>query len=141
MTLTERIENLLQRQVAWFEEALRWYANLGDVLKTEVYETLLKQLTEHGIAIDAFRREREILEKELHESGADELPSSLKPLAKQATALAKELGTAQAAAAARTTDAAQHVQEELGTLQRGRNVMDGYRAGDAEGVQWLDRKG
>jgi hypothetical protein len=141
MTLTDRIGNLLQRQIVWFEDALAWYAKLDKALGTEAYEELLNQLSQHGTAITAFTREREILEKELRESGATQLPGSLKPLADRATALAEELGTAQQTAAARTTDAAQHVQEELGTLQRGRNVMDGYRAGEAEGVQWLDRKG
>jgi len=139
--LTGRIENLLQRQIAWFEETLTWYEQLDNALGSEAYEDLLSQLSTHGTAIEDFVREREILEKELRESGSTELPNALKPLADRATALVTALNNAQTSAAARTTDSAQHVQDELGTLQKGRSVLDGYRAGEAEGVQWLDRKG
>lgn len=142
MTLTERLENLLTRQIEWFEEALAWYAKLDSALGTEAYEALLTQLEVHGKAIDAFKREREILEKELAERSDASLPSTLKPLVDRASVLAKQLGEVQASAAERTSDAAQRIQDELGTLQRGRRtVLDGYRAGEAEGVQWLDRKG
>ena len=141
MDLTGRIQNLLQRQIAWFEKTLTWYEQLDDALGTEAYEGLLAQLTNHGKAIDDFVREREILEKELNENGSVALPGTLKPLADRAATLAAALGAAQSSAAARTTDSAHHVQEELGARQKGRSVLEGYRAGESEGVQWLDRKG
>ena len=141
MTLVEPLEHLLRRQIVWFEEALNWYANLDTALGTEAYDAMLEQLNAHGVAIADFTREREILERELRASGSATLPESLTPFAKRASALAQKLGEVQTAAAARTLGAGQHIQEELGALQRGRNVLDGYRAGETEGVQWLDRKG
>lgn len=141
MTLTERLEHLLRRQIVWFEEALTWYANLETAFGTEAYEGMLEKLNAHGTAIADFTREREILEKELRASGAASLPDALKPFAERAWKLAKDLSEVQTAAAARALGAGQKLQAELGALQRGRHVLDGYRAGEAEGVQWLDRKG
>ncbi len=141
MTLTERLENLLQRQIDWFDETLAWYGDLDRAMGTEAYDEMLVKLAQHEKAIAAFTREREILEKELKETGVNALPESLMPMSKRATALAHELGERQSAAAARTTEAAHHIQEELGTLQRGRSMVEGYRAGNADGVQWLDQKG
>ncbi len=141
LTLSERLEHLLRRQIIWFEEALTWYANLETAFGTEAYDGMLEQLSTHGQAIADFTREREILEKELRASGAVSLPEALQPFAERASTLAKELGEVQTAAAARTLGVGQHIQAELGALQRGRNVLDGYRAGESEGVQWLDRKG
>lgn len=141
MDLPDRIEHLLKRQVAWFEETLAWYAGLDRAMDADSYEDLLDQVKQHEVAIDAFTREREILEKELRQTGATTLPPSLQPLANRATELAEALRAKQEDAAAITAKAARDIKEELGSLQRGRNVMEGYRAGNAEGVQWLDRKG
>jgi hypothetical protein len=141
MDLPDRIEHLLKREVAWLSETLAWYAQLDRAMDPGTYEDVLERVQEHGKAIDAFTREREILEKELRQTGAATLPPSLKPLANRAAELTGELRAEQDRAATATAKAAQEIHDELGSLQRGRNVMEGYRAGDAQGVQWLDRKG
>lgn len=141
MDLTARLENLLEREITWLEDSLAWYAKLDDTMNAEQYEALVDEVSEQGKAIDAFSREREILEKELRSSGATKLPESLKPLANRTAELAYALQAAQNKAAERTAEAAERIKEELGNLKRGRDMLEGYRADDDRDANWLDRKG
>lgn len=141
MDLTARLENLLEREIAWLQDSLAWYENLDDAMNAEQYEILVVEVNQQGKAIDNFSREREILEKEMRANGVTNLPESLKPLAGRTAELAHALQTAQTKAAERTAEAAAHIKEELGNLQRGRDVLDGYRSGGGNDAKWLDSKG
>jgi exonuclease VII large subunit len=141
MDLIARTENLLKRQAAWLRSAIADYESMPKDFDEAAYETLLDRLRLHNKAIEDFRKERAILEKEWQRNESIAAPSALRSLSDEVSGLTTKLQTIQTDASARTAAASEAVQKELNGLQRGRNVLEGYRSGGGDGSQWIDRKG
>lgn len=139
--IANRMSACLRRQIATYEEMVHAYTNLDHQVGKEDASELLAKQEQYSRQLHVLSREFEGLLGEWNKgAGIDaEAREQVALLAREAERLAHRLVRAEEHGAALADARRQEATTALAALRKGRNVLTGYRAGDANSAGYFDK--